>query len=409
MRTGSVAPNSEIAQAGSIVFSPKRMPVCRYVNILSKKSVSLLDILQVVADNIKLLIVGPLLVGVLALRVSFLIPPSYTAVTQFLPPQQQQSAAASMLAGLGSLGGLAGAASGLKNPADQYVAFLKSQTLQSALIDEFKLMDYYESTLKADALASLNANTRVNAGKDGLIKIEFDDKNPELSAKIANAYVDQLRLLLGRLVVTEAQNRRIFFEKQLQETKRNMIAAEQALQAGGVDARSLKMKPEAAIEGLAKLQAQVAAQEVKVASMRGYLTEQAPEFKQAILELSALRSQLARIEGNKNTSIQNDDGYIARFREFKYHETLFDLFAKQYELAKIDEAREGAVIQVLDVAVTPEKKSKPKKALIAVMATLATGFVLLTFVFVRQSLRNASQDLETAAKLSRIRQSLLGH
>lgn len=371
--------------------------------------ISLLDILQVVADNIKLLIIGPLLMGVLALGGSFLMSPSYTAVTQFLPPQQQQSAAASMLAGLGSLGGLAGAASGLKNPADQYVAFLKSQTLQSALVDEFKLMDYYESTLKADALASLNANTRVNAGKDGLIKIEFDDKNPEFSAKIANAYVEQLRLLLGRLAVTEAQNRRIFFEKQLQETKRNMIAAEQALQSGGVDARSLKMKPEAAIEGLAKLQAQVAAQEVKVASMRGYLTEQAPEFKQAIIELSALRAQLSRIEGNKNTSVQNDDGYVARFREFKYHETLFDLFAKQYELAKIDEAREGAVIQVLDVAVTPEKKSKPKKALIAVMATLATVFVLLIFVFVRQSLRNASQDLETAAKLSRIRQSLLEH
>lgn len=371
--------------------------------------ISLLDILQVVADNIKLLIIGPLLVGVLALGGSFLMSPTYTAVTQFLPPQQQQSAAASMLASLGSLGGLAGAASGIKNPADQYVAFLKSQTLQSALVDEFKLMDYYESTLKADALASLNANTRVNAGKDGLIKIEFDDKNPEFSAKVANAYVEQLRLLLGRLVVTEAQNRRIFFEKQLQEAKRNMIAAEQALQSGGVDARSLKMKPEAAIEGLAKLQAQVAAQEVKVASMRGYLTEQAPEFKQAIIELSALRAQLSRIEGNKNTSVQNDDGYVARFREFKYHETLFDLFAKQYELAKIDEAREGAVIQVLDVAVTPEKKSKPKKALIAVMATLATVFVLLIFVFVRQSLRNASQDLETAAKLSRIRQSLLEH
>lgn len=371
--------------------------------------ISLLDILQVVADNIKLLIIGPLLVGVLALGGSFLIPPSYTAVTQFLPPQQQQSAAASMLANLGSLGGLAGAASGLKNPADQYVAFLKSQTLQSALVDEFKLMDYYESTLKADALASLNANTRVNAGKDGLIKIEFDDKNPEFSAKVANAYVEQLRLLLGRLVVTEAQNRRIFFEKQLQEAKRNMIAAEQALQSGGVDAKSLKMKPEAAIEGLAKLQAQVAAQEVKVASMRGYLTEQAPEFKQAIIELSALRSQLARIEGNKNTSVQNDDGYIARYREFKYHETLFDLFAKQYELAKIDEAREGAIIQVLDIAVTPEKKSKPKKALIAVMATLATGFMLLVFVFVRQSLQNASQNLETAAKLSQIRQSLFGH
>lgn len=94
-----------------------------------------------------------------------------------------------------------------------------------------------------------------------------------------------------------------------------------------------------------------------------------------------------------------------RYRDFKYQETLYELFAKQFEMAKLDEAREGATIQVVDAAQPPELKSKPKKALIAILATLATGFALLLFVFVRQALRNGAQDIETAQKLASIKSS----
>ena len=131
--------------------------------------ISLLDLLQVVVDNLRLLVLGPLACGLTALGISFAIPPTFTAKTQFLPPQQQQSAAASMLASLGALGGLAGAATGLKNPADQYVAFMKSVSVQDALIDRFKLIEKYEAKLKTDARLALTSNLRIASGKDGLI------------------------------------------------------------------------------------------------------------------------------------------------------------------------------------------------------------------------------------------------
>ncbi len=366
--------------------------------------ISQLDLLQTVADNLKLLTLGPLAVGLTALGISFAIPPTYTASTRFLPPQQQQSMAASMLASLGSLGGLAGAAAGLKNPADQYVAYLKSDNIQDALIERFQLLERYDAKYKVDARKELSSNTRINAGKDGLITVEVDDKEAPFSADLANAHVEELRRLLGQLAVTEAQQRRLFFEKQLNQTQDKLTQAEQALSSSGVNASALKSDPKAAVTAVAQLQAQVTAQEVKVASLRGYLSEGAPQFKQAMLELSALRTQLSKLE-NSNNKVGSDGDYVARYREFKYHETLFDLFAKQYELAKVDEAREGAVVQVLDAAQTPEKKSKPKKALIAMLATLGSGFALLLFVFVRQALRNAGQSPESAEKIGRIKAS----
>ena len=366
--------------------------------------ISLLDLLQTIVDNLRLLILGPLVVGLAALGISFAIAPTYTATVKFLPPQQQQSAAASMLASLGGLGGLAGAAAGLKNPADQYLAFMKSNSVQDALIERFKLQERYETKFKVDTRTALTGNTRATSGKDGLITVEIDDKDPKFAADLANAHVDELQKLLAKLAVTEAQQRRMFFEKQLGQVKDKMIAAEQALRATGVSGSALKSNPTAAVAGVAALQAQVTAQEVKVGAMRGYLAETAPDFKQAMNELASLRAQLAKQEKDQPAATGQGD-YVAKFREFKYQETLFELFAKQFEMAKVDESREGAVIQVLDAAQPPEKKSKPKKALIAIIATLASGFALLLFVFIRQALRNASQDGESAQKMAALKTS----
>jgi uncharacterized protein involved in exopolysaccharide biosynthesis len=367
--------------------------------------ISLLDLLQTIVDNLRLLVLGPLAVGILALGISFLIPPTYTAKTQFLPPQQQQSAAAGLLQSLGGLGGLAGAAAGLKNPADQYLAYMKSNAVKDALIDRFKLMDRYQAKLRTDARMALDGVARIASGKDGLISVEFDDKDPQFAADVANAYVEELRNVLGRLAVTEAQQRRLFFEKQLTQAKDKLTAAEQSLKSTGISDSVLKSNPASAVAGIAALKAQVTAQEVKIGAMRGYLAETAPDFKQALTELANLRAQLAKQDKDDAASDKAGQGdYISRYRDFKYHETLFELFAKQYELARVDEAREGAVIQVLDAAQPPERKAKPKKALIAIIATLASGFALLLFVFVRQALRNGSRDEETAQKLGAIRQ-----
>jgi uncharacterized protein involved in exopolysaccharide biosynthesis len=282
------------------------------------------------------------------------------------------------------------------------VAFMKSRTVQDALIDRFKLMDRYESKFKQNARTALDTNVLIASGKDGLITIDASDKDPVFAAQLANAYAEELSTLLGRLAVTEAQQRRLFFEKQLGNAKNNLIKAEQALKASGVNSNVLKINPTAAVEALAKLKAAITAQEIKLASMRGYLTESAPDFKQAQTELAAMRGQMARTEKEDPATTGNESDYVTKFREFKYHETLFELFAKQYEMARIDESREGAVIQVVDAAVPPELKSKPKKAQIAMISTLAAGFALLLFVFIRQALRGASQTPESAEKLNRL-------
>jgi uncharacterized protein involved in exopolysaccharide biosynthesis len=141
--------------------------------------------------------------------------------------------------------------------------------------------------------------------------------------------------------------------------------------------------------------------------MRGYLAETAPEFKQALNELANLKAQLVKQEKDTPAifSITAQGDYVSKYREFKYNETLFELFAKQFEIAKVDESREGAVIQILDTAQPPERKSKPNKVLIAIFATLAAGFALLLFVFIRQALKNASKDQESATKLIHLKAS----
>ena len=366
--------------------------------------ISLLDLLLVVVDNLRLLVIGPLLIGLGALGVSFTMTPIYTAKTQFLPPQQQQSSAASMLASLGALGGLAGAATGLKSPADQYIAFMKSVSVQDALIERFKLVEKYEAKLKTDARMALTGSVRIASGKDGLISVEVDDKDPKFAAYLANAHVEELRNLLARLAVTEAQQRRMFFEKQLQITKENLTKAEFALKSSGISRSVLKTSPASAVESVARLKAAISVQEVKLGSMRNYLTETSPDFKQALSELGSLIAQLSKAEKDEPVS-NNASDYVTRYREFKYQETMFELFAKQFELAKVDESREGAVIQVLDIAEPPERKAKPNKALIATIATLASGFALLLLVFVRSVLKNVSQDEETKYRMTSLKGS----
>jgi uncharacterized protein involved in exopolysaccharide biosynthesis len=378
--------------------------------------ISLLDLAQVFVENLRLLVLAPLACGLLAFGAASLVAPTFTASTRIMPPQQQASGAAGLIQSLGALGGLAGSVGGIKNPIDQYVAFLKSRSLQDALIDRFALQQRYDAALREDARRILGGRVRINGGKDGLITIEADDTNPQFAADVANAHVQELGQLLKRLAVTEAQERRVFFEKQLDTAKSNLVRAELALKATGIGVDTLKSDPKAAVEGVARLRAAVTAQEVKLAAMRGYLADTAPEFRQAQNELAALRAQLEKnrletLSPNASSAAGGETSYVERYREFKYQETLFELFAKQYEVARIDEAREGATIQVVDPAVAPERKTSPKRSLVAVVATLAVFFLLLLWVFARQTLRNARQDPQAAAKLERLElawRSLLG-
>lgn len=353
--------------------------------------IGLLDLLGMVGNDWKRVCGGALLCGALAFGAASLVAPSFTARTTFLPPQQAQSSgAAAALSSLGALGALAGGV-GMKTPADQYASMALSRTVSDQIIDQFELMKVYDEKLRDDVRKELGENVRVLIGKkDGLITIEVDDKSPERATKMANAYVGRLRALADTLAVTEAQQRRRFFEQQLTMTRDRLTQAQVALQGSGYSQGVLKAEPKAAAELYARLRAELTAATVKLETLGSMLTDRAPELQQQRALVQALRTQITNVEQKSDAPVSgagsagSDAGYIGKYREFKYQETLFELFARQYEMARVDEAREGGLIQVLDEAVVPERKSKPKRGLLAAGVAAAVLVLLSAWTVMAQ-------------------------
>ena len=366
--------------------------------------IDLLDLLIVLASRWRLLVLTPVIAGAAALGVTYLIAPTFTSKTTFLPPQQQQSVAASALASLGALSSLAGGAAGIKSPGDQYVALMQSVNVEDRIIDKFKLMDVYDAKYRFLARKTLESNVRIALGKkDGLITVEVDAEDPQLAADMANQQVAELRRLSGELALTEAQQRRVFFETELKRTRQRLTEAQQVLQSSGFNAGALKAEPKAAAEGYARLKAEVTSAEVRLQAMRRAMADTSPDVQQQLALLGALQTQLLKLEST--VSAPNDADYISRYREYKYQETLFELFSRQYEMARLDESREGALIQVVDVATPAERKSKPKRAFIALAFVFGTGLLLTMFVLIRQFWRQAKANPDRAEKLARLRQA----
>lgn len=368
-------------------------------------SVDMLERLIPIARAWRWLVFGPLVVGLIALGIAFVIKPTFTASAVFMPPQQQQSQAAATLASLGALASLAGANSPGRTPADQYIALLQSVTLSERIIERFKLMEVYEETFRVDARRELDKRTRFSVGKkDGLIRVEVDDKVPERAANMANAYVEELRKLSASLALTEAQQRRVFFENQLQATRERLTQAQQRLEASGIGQGALRAEPKAAAEAYAKLRAETTAAEVRLRSLRQTLSENTPEVKAAQSVVASLSQELQKAE-RQSVPAGPDADYISRYRDYKYQETLLDLFARQYELARVDEAKEGALFQVIDPATPPEKKSAPKRLLVAAVSALVAFVVLLAIVLVRSSWARIATDPQRAGAVAQLRKA----
>lgn len=329
------------------------------------------------------LLLGGLVVGgCVGYGTSFLLTPRYLASTVFIPPQQQQGAAASALASLNALSGLVGG-SGVKSSADQYITMLQGVTVSDRVVQRFKLFDVYNARFKDDARKMLAKRVQISAGKkDGLIRVDVEDTDPSRAAAIANNYVDELRVLTQRLAVTEAQQRRVFFERLLNDTKQRLVAAQVAVENSGISAGTLKAEPRSAAEGYAKLRADLTAAQVKLQVMQGALAETAPELMQQARTVRALTEQLSQLEASQSTDTSRPD-YVGKYRDFKYQETLFELYSKQYELARLDESREGALIQVVDEAQPAERKSFPRRSVFAGFGALL-GFGLLAALFWRK-------------------------
>jgi uncharacterized protein involved in exopolysaccharide biosynthesis len=364
--------------------------------------IRLADLLGVLVDHWRTLVVVPLVVALAALGATYLVTPVYTATTRILVPQQQGGTAAMISQQLGALAGLAGSM-GVKNPADQYVAMIQSRTIANRLLDRFDLPARYEVTTRVDARRVLSKRTDVVAGKDGMIAIEVDDAEPEMAARLAAAYVEELGRMTRELTIGEAAQRREFFERQLDTTRTRLDAASGALRAGGIGEGVLKSEPRVAIEAIARLRAAITAAEVRMSGMRYYMSERNPEYQRELQELAGLRAQLARHEAAAGPQPADGGDYVARFRDFKYQETLFELLARQLELARLDEAREGSAIQVVDAAEPPERRSWPKRTATVLVAGCVGVALAVVAVFLREGLGGRFADPVSRERLAQLR------
>lgn len=339
----------------------------------------------------------------------FLIPVSYTGEAVILTPQQAQSSLSSFmgpLAGLAPAAGMSGlgllSGLGLRNPADLYVGVLESRTIADALITKFNLKDVYQVPDYTRARKRLARNTRVESGKDSLIRVRVDDHDAVRAAKLANAYVEELSNSNSRLAFTEAGQRRLFFEAQLVKEKEALADAEIGLrntqQATGLVAPS--GQAEALLRVGAQLHGEILSRETQLEAMKTFAADDNPRLQIVKRELGVLHSQLNQLEQGdyKPGTLELPTGrlpeaslkYLRAVRELKYHETLFEVLSRQYEAAKLDEAKSAALIQVVDRAVTPERKTWPPRALL-VLATVVTTLLIYAFWIVfREQARESS-------------------
>ena len=360
--------------------------------------IGLTDLLTWIGESKRMVATVTLLAIVASLAYALTRDPIFTARTSLLPPgSQQQSSSAAALAALGSLGGLAGGL-GAKTPDELYVALLKSDSVQRSLAERYALMERYELKNYESLRKAMPNYIRIASDKKtGIITVEVDDKDPKFAAELANAHAGEITKVLGRLAVSEAQGRRVFFEQQLKETKENLIKAEQDLRR--VQEKSgvivLDKQAEALIAGAAMVRAQIAEREVQLKVLRGSATEQNPDVQRLSSELGALRGELARMESSRGgaagSTVDMPVGkipgaaidYVRARRELKLQETLLEGMIRQYEIAKLDEAKEGPVLQQVDVALPPDYKSKPSRAMI-VLASSLLAFMAAVVVAIRR-------------------------
>jgi tyrosine-protein kinase Etk/Wzc len=386
--------------------------------------ISVLDLLIVVAERKRTVLWGTASFAVLALVISLLIPKRYTATVTLLPPQEGSSMGAALASQVGNLGGmaasLAGSSLGIKNPNDRYAAMFRSRTVEDAMVQHFGLMREYHARYPSDARKIFEGNTTVDGnGKDTLIHISVMDRDPTRAAELANGYVDQFRDLSQHLAITEASQRRLFFQQELEQAKNNLANAEEAL--AQTEQKTGVIQPDsqerALIESAASLRAEITAREVQIQGMQTYATGENSALIQAQQELAGLRAQLAKLGGSEDTSgnefmipkgLVPKAGmeYVRGLRDVKYYETIFDILARQFEVAKLDEAKEGSIIQVVDPAIIPDKKSSPKRGLIVICSAIVGLFCGIFIALFQSGLQRLKHCPETNEKISLLKQAL---
>ncbi|MGE0278695.1 MAG: GNVR domain-containing protein [Nitrospiraceae bacterium] len=286
-------------------------------------------------------------------------------------------------------------------------------------MQRFDLKTLYDRDTMEETRETLADNTSISTGKDGIVAIAFDDEDPKRAADVANAYVEELDRLNRSLAVTEAAQRRLFFEQQLRQARDDLSDAEIRLKVTQERTGVIKLDDQgrAMIEAVAALRGQIAAKEVEIRALRTFATESNADLVRSQQELVGLRTELAKLERTpffESGSVLVPMGkvpevgleYLRKVRDVKYHETIFEVIAKQYEAARIDEAKESSIVQIVDRAVAPDRKSKPKRSIIVIVVALLIGFIASIFAVLAEGYQRLEQDPRDARRLELLRFNL---
>ena len=342
---------------------------------------------------------------------SYLVPNIYTARSLLLPPQQGQASAGSALATLGILSAGLGGAANLKSPEELYVSFLKSDSVGDSLVERFNLKERYDKKTIVDARTVLASRvTFTTERKSGLIRVEVNDTSADFAAQLANSYSEELRRLMNRIAVTEASQRRLFFEEQAKLAKNSLAEAELEFKASqekyGI--QSIDVRAQGDIRAASELRAQIMTREVQIQSMRNFAGPENADVQRLAVEIASLRAQLTKVEHGAGSDSPSSSAALANqraYREVKYQEAILSALITQAELARGDEARQAPLVQQVDVAKPPERRSSPKRGRLAIFAVIG-GLVLgLGFVLIRENLRSRRSDPIARHRWERVRDS----
>jgi len=360
-----------------------------------EQDINLLELVLVVVQR-KMFIVKICSVALIAsVLYSLTLPDIYSATAKVLPPQKE-SAGGGLSALLGQAGGLAGLAAGsLGAGGDLYVGILKSRSVADAVIQRLNLTSVYKASSLEAVRGSLDGAVKVQAGKDGIISITAEDKDPKLCALLANTFVDELGRTTIRLNLSKAGTERLFLEKRLDLVKKDLKVAEDDLKSFAQRNKVVQVDSQAraSIEAIAHLKAELAGKEIQLAVLLSNQTEQSPEVQTVRAGIVRLKGELGSLAGNSGAgegipSVGNVPGvgleYSRKLRDLKTQEAVFEQLTKQYEMAKLSEAKDSSSFQVLDDAVVPVKKNRPMRSMIVILATVLGFFVSIFLVFVQE-------------------------
>lgn len=383
-------------------------------------SISLLDLIIVPLKRKRTVLSITLAFVVVTAVVSLMMPEIYMARTRILRPQQEGSAVVSkLLSQFGSAAATAAGLFGLNSPNALYIALLTSRPVMEAVVERFDLMERYGADSVQAASYQLSSNVKVRSSSwSGIITISVYDRDPELAADIANALVEELKNLTKKFAITEAAQRRVFFGERLEETREALIKAEKEMADFKAKTGVLKLdaQAKAVISAISSMRAKIAEKEVQLKVMKTYSAPDNPDLQKLEETIRGLKAELKKLEkgeGKGYDYLMSTGGmpevsieYLRRLRELNFTEELYNLFLKQYEAARLDEGRDAVMIQVLEKAIPPEKRIKPKRRRMVMIAAFAGLIVSVLTCFLQEYIEKVSRYPAYRAKMETLKKHL---